>query len=182
MYQQPSKTYQAATTTVFWDIDDRPKPDDIQFDDIPAHFRQTLGNLMRLRGTISINAYGDAQRIMGGRKRPNGINFNQVRSGDKDGRLQKILVDSLFWVIDHPEPSNLVLIVGTISEDSDFVKALSSLRGKDCHVFSQKAEKQGVLLSPNAWTNVNVLGRDGYMANNFLVCGGVLIYHGFLDF
>ncbi|KAG7560351.1 NYN domain limkain-b1-type [Arabidopsis thaliana x Arabidopsis arenosa] len=162
---RPSKKDQEAKTTLLWDIEDRPRPDHIQFGDIPTHFMTLLKESVSFHGPLSISAYGDAQRLIGN-PRPNGIEFNQVPSGDRDGRLHKILVDSLLWVIDNlDQPSNLVLVVGNIAEDSDFVKSLTTLKKKNCLVVSQTANTK--LIQRDAWKTV--LGRESRMANNFIV-------------
>ncbi|CAE6075763.1 unnamed protein product [Arabidopsis arenosa] len=165
---RPSKKDQEAKTTLLWDIEDRPRPDHIQFGDIPTHFMTLLKESVSFHGPLSISAYGDAQRLIGN-PRPNGIEFNQVPSGDRDGRLHKILVDSLLWVIDNlDQPSNLVLVVGNIAEDSDFVKSLTTLKKKNCLVVSQTANTK--LIQRDAWKTV--LGRESRMANNFIVKSG----------
>lgn len=74
--------------------------------------------------------------------------------GDKDARLEKIIVDFLCCAIGNPEIDNLMLIVGDLSGHSEFELAAHLMRCLNFTVFlaqPQNASQQLLKAVPTKW-------------------------------
>ncbi|KAL1208116.1 hypothetical protein V5N11_010092 [Cardamine amara subsp. amara] len=118
-----------AETSVFWDIEDC-KIGDRNAAVVLQKIRSFISSGGGHIGSISINAYGD----MTGHDFPTqGIKLNHFPAGQRYARHTKILEDIVSWAAQHPQPSNLMLIIGDTSEDFiEIVELLQSRKNYRC--------------------------------------------------
>lgn len=63
-------------------------------------------------------------------------------------KLKEILTDFLIWAMDHREPSNIMLLLGDISDNTAFQDAIKFLKSQNYNVLlAQPQYASGVLLS-----------------------------------
>ncbi|KAL8544775.1 hypothetical protein ACS0TY_005119 [Phlomoides rotata] len=118
--------YADAKTSVWWDIENCQVPRGCDPHTVAKNISSALDK-MNYRGSTTISAYGDTNRIPTSTQHAlssTGIALNHVPAGVKDASDKKILVDMLFWAVDNPAPANYLLISG----DRDFSNALHQLR------------------------------------------------------
>ncbi|XP_060195686.1 uncharacterized protein LOC132624935 [Lycium barbarum] len=118
--------YEAAKTSVWWDIENCQVPRGCDPHAIAQNINEALRK-MNYNGPVTISAYGDTNGIPSYIQQAlnsTGIGLNHVPAGVKDASDKKILVDMLFWAVDNPAPANYLLISG----DRDFSNAIHQLR------------------------------------------------------
>ncbi|PHT56955.1 hypothetical protein CQW23_05441 [Capsicum baccatum] len=118
--------YEAAKTSVWWDIENCQVPRGCNAHAIAQNISAALMKF-NYNGPVTISAYGDTNGIPSSIQRAlssTGISLNHVPAGIKDTSDKKILVDMLFWAVDNPAPANYLLISG----DRDFSNAIHQLR------------------------------------------------------
>lgn len=63
-------------------------------------------------------------------------------------KLKEILTDFLIWAMDHREPSNIMLLLGDISDNTAFQDAIKFLKSQNYNVLlAQPQYASGVLLT-----------------------------------
>ncbi|TMW85505.1 hypothetical protein EJD97_023044 [Solanum chilense] len=143
--------YQAAKTSVWWDIENCQVPRGCDAHAIAQNINAALMK-MNYNGPVAISAYGDTNRIPSYIQRAlssTGISLNHVPAGAKDASDKKILVDMLFWAVDNPAPANYLLISG----DRDFSNAIHQLRMRRYNILLAQPFKASPALAAAA-TNV----------------------------
>ncbi|CAL9245434.1 unnamed protein product, partial [Arabidopsis halleri] len=121
--------FAAAETGIFWDIEDCKIPDDLNAGEALKNIRSAISSDGH-HGTVSIRAYGDTT----GHDFPSvGIKLNHFPAGERYARHTKMLEDIISWSAEHPQPSNLMLIVGDTSRD--FVDVVELLKSKKNYNF-----------------------------------------------
>ncbi|KAJ4828284.1 hypothetical protein Tsubulata_028599 [Turnera subulata] len=153
--------YVAAKTSVWWDIENCPVPDECNPHAIAQNISSALVK-MNYCGPLSISAYGDTNRINPAVQHAlnsTGVSLNHVPAGVKDASDKKILVDMLFWAVDNPAPANYLLISG----DRDFSNALHQLRMRRYNILLAQPQVASASLLSAAktvwlWTSLLVGG------------------------
>ncbi|KAL1206669.1 hypothetical protein V5N11_027229 [Cardamine amara subsp. amara] len=142
--------YAEAKTAVFWDIEDCKIPNGLDAIDVSHNIRRALANV-GYHGTVSIKAYGDGTKAGSFSAEIELVHFPAEHKREK---LKEILADFFVWAMDHREPSNLMLLVGDISEDTALLDAIQFLRSQNYNILlAQPQVATGVLLTipSSAW-------------------------------
>ncbi|CAH2063114.1 unnamed protein product [Thlaspi arvense] len=154
--------YVTAKTAVWWDIENCQVPKGVDAHGIAQNISSALEK-MNYRGTVSISAFGDTNRIpphIQQALNSTGIALNHVPAGAKDASDKKILVNMFCWALDNPAPANFMLISG----DRDFSDALHQLRLRRYNVLLAQPRKASVPLVHAAktvwlWTSLSAGGN-----------------------
>lgn len=111
------------TCAVFWDLENCPIARGVD----PSMTARNLRQWLRTIGHIhSCRAYADLSRISSQVREPLqllGVSLHDVPGHSKEASDKAIIVDMLFFAIDHASPATLILISG----DRDFSNTLSRL-------------------------------------------------------
>ncbi|XP_010427661.1 PREDICTED: uncharacterized protein LOC104712456 [Camelina sativa] len=124
---------------VFWDIVDCPIPDGHD----PFSVYETITSVMAGEGyrdeTMEIRVYGGKKDEIPGKLRYDylaaGVFYQPEVSGGTCGRVNQMSRDILIWTIDHPEPSNVMVIGEKVSEDKKFRRVLEALKSRHHNIF-----------------------------------------------
>ncbi|CAA7030553.1 unnamed protein product [Microthlaspi erraticum] len=154
--------YVNAKTAVWWDIENCQVPKGVDAHGIAQNISSALKKL-NYRGTVSISAFGDTNRIplaIQQALNSTGIALNHVPAGAKDASDKKILVNMFCWALDNAAPANFMLISG----DRDFSDALHQLRLRGYNVLLAQPRKASVPLVHAArtvwlWTSLSAGGN-----------------------
>ncbi|KAG7561746.1 NYN domain limkain-b1-type [Arabidopsis thaliana x Arabidopsis arenosa] len=121
--------YAAAETGIFWDIEDCKIDVDLNASQVLQNIKLTISRAGH-HGTVSIRAYGD----MTGHEFPSeGIKLNHFPAGERYARHSKMLDGLIAWSAEHPQPSNLMLIMKDTSPD--FIEVVQLLKSKKNYMF-----------------------------------------------
>ncbi|KFK35388.1 hypothetical protein AALP_AA5G278700 [Arabis alpina] len=124
--------FAAAELGVFWDLEDCKMSENVSASETLQNIRLAISSSGH-HGTVSIRAYGD----MTGLEFPSdGIKVNHFPAGERFARARhtKMLEDIVSWSGEHPEPSNLMLILKEPSQDLlEIVELLKSRKNYMVH-------------------------------------------------
>lgn len=118
-------------------MEDCPTPDGHDPVSVYETVETTLANEDYRDRTIEIRVYGGKSEITETLRREYlyaGVYYPPEVSGGPCARVNQMLIDILIWTIDHPEPSNLMVIAKTILEDTKFPRVLEVLKSRDHNV------------------------------------------------
>ncbi|XP_010516406.1 PREDICTED: uncharacterized protein LOC104792072 [Camelina sativa] len=124
---------------VFWDIVDCPIPHGHD----PFSVYETITSVMAGEGytdaTMEIRVYGGDKDAIPAKLRYDylaaGVFYQPQVSGGACGRVNQMSRDILIWTIDHPEPSNVMVIGKNVSEDKKFRRVLEALKSRHHNIF-----------------------------------------------
>ncbi|XP_010422962.1 PREDICTED: uncharacterized protein LOC104708156 [Camelina sativa] len=132
------KNADSKKTCVFWDVVDCPVPEGYGgVRDVSQNIRQSLKK-SGYKGEVSINAYVNQTNDDFNEYASTDPGFKIILApqGDRDARLEMLLVDLMIWAIENRPPANYMLILGDIFVGDDdyreFVKAFVTLKGYTC--------------------------------------------------
>ncbi|CAH8384540.1 unnamed protein product [Eruca vesicaria subsp. sativa] len=118
------KKWNEANTAVFWNIEDCPMPGGIDTHMFLQNIKSVLTNHSS-HGNVSITAYYDNNRSLDDFSLSDNITL--VHTGDKYARIKKMLKDILFWALESPKTSSMLVITRSITNKvCDVLIALSS--------------------------------------------------------
>ncbi|VVB06576.1 unnamed protein product [Arabis nemorensis] len=121
--------FAAAEIGIFWDLEDC-KIGNVSASETLQNIKLTISRAGH-HGTVSIRAYGD----MSGLEFPSdGIKLNHFPAGERYARHTKILEDIVSWSGEHPEPSNLMLIMKDNISD-DLIEIVELLKSRKKYMF-----------------------------------------------
>uniref|UniRef100_A0A1J3K1R0 NYN domain-containing protein n=4 Tax=Noccaea caerulescens TaxID=107243 RepID=A0A1J3K1R0_NOCCA len=122
--------YSTGEVGMFWDMSECVVPDELNDAEILERMRSSISDSGH-RGHVSIYVYGD----LTGHHFPSdaGVKLNHFPAGDKYAKETKMLEDVVAWSAENPEPSTLMLITGSISDELADVALLLKTR-KNYHL------------------------------------------------
>ncbi|CAA7044641.1 unnamed protein product [Microthlaspi erraticum] len=152
-------------TGVFWDVDDFPFPQ------LGRGIREIVESTFKKQCNeteVSIRVYGGEHQFTTEFADMHRSTF--VKTSDKYSRLNKMLVNIGFWVLDVPKgcplPRNVVVVAKNIKEKTEYVRYLESLNSVNFSVFvvvpdDVKPEEVNIPCVKKAWywKDVQVLGK-----------------------
>lgn len=132
--------------TVFWDIDDCKIPEGKEVGDVAENIKSSLRDCSFNGKFVSMIAYGDPSVIGEGKLASAGFEMAPIpNEHEKQARVAAIEIFLWRWAVDHrSEQSNLLVIVGDMSQQFDIAVSLSKLFGKGFNILlSQPTTARG---------------------------------------
>ncbi|CAH8280733.1 unnamed protein product [Arabidopsis lyrata] len=152
--------YAKGNTGVFWDVVDFPIPE-CDPDMISKKIKSALEDKGCYNGPVSIRLYQDEKNIIPTKKQElidkyeaAGISINfvpEVAEAYIHARVHKMLVDILFWALDNPAHSNLIVLSKNL-KDNETVSNLQALHWSGTNVLLAESVSEDLpFTESSAW-------------------------------
>ncbi|CAF2267268.1 unnamed protein product [Brassica napus] len=137
-------------TGIFWNITGCTFPNDIHLDELNENIKSAIKNQGH-NGEVSIKAYWEGSSGLYHWLHGT-ITFKERVSKDEDPSvtLGNMFVDILSWALDHPAPSNLMVISKAISQETELSSLLQDLESKGYNILVAHAEEAASPVLPPA--------------------------------
>ncbi|KAL0668949.1 hypothetical protein Bca4012_031653 [Brassica carinata] len=154
--KKSDKSLHDIKTGIFWNITGCTFPNDIHLDELNENIKSAIKNQGH-HGEVSIKAYWEGSSglyhwLHGPSPYKKEVNFYLNLSKDEDPsvKLGNMFVDILSWALDHPAPSNLMVISKAISQETELSSLLQDLESKGYNILVAHAEEAASPVLPPA--------------------------------